>query len=263
MRIPSIPPADPTELAGRVSVITGGGVGIGRAIAIRFAQAGSTVVVAGRKIDALDDTVAEITAAGGTAQAVVVDVRDSAAVQSLMADTVKRWNSLDILVNNAGTVAVPAPIAEWREESFDRIFAVNVRGVFLGMRYALPFMIAQGSGVVLNISSVSAVRNVHNLGPYAATKHAVDALTRAAATENGALGIRVNGLLPGPTRTRMVVGTVDSPTTAGDGFAAEVPLGRLSEPEEQAEAALFLVSDRAAYITGASLLVDGGLAYVV
>ena len=258
----TLPAPDPNELAGRVALITGGGVGIGHAIAVRLAAAGATVVVAGRKQAALDETVELIAAAGGRASSHAADVREQGAVHSLVEATIERNGSLDILINNAGIVVPPAPIAQFDEEAFDRIFAVNVKGVFLGMRYALPHMIRQGSGVVLNIGSVSAVRNVRDLGPYAATKHAVTALTRAAATENGGLGVRVNALLPGATRTRMVVGRPEEPTGADAAFAAQVPMGRISEPEEQAEAALFLVSDRSSYVNGASLLVDGGLAWV-
>jgi NAD(P)-dependent dehydrogenase (short-subunit alcohol dehydrogenase family) len=262
MMLPSLPAADPNELKGRVAVITGGGVGIGLAIALRLGAAGATVVVSGRHGDPLQDAVARIEALGGTAEARLADVREPGAVEGLIDASVERWGALDILVNNAGIVVPPAPIAEFSEAAFDRIFAVNVKGVFLGMRHGLPHMVRQGGGVVLNVSSVSAVRNVRNLGPYAASKHAVVALTRAAATENGGSGIRVNALLPGPTRTRMVVGLPESPTGADESFAEQVPLGRISEPDEQAEAALFLVSDRSSFITGASLLVDGGLAWV-
>jgi NAD(P)-dependent dehydrogenase (short-subunit alcohol dehydrogenase family) len=262
MELLSLPVSDASELEGRVAVITGGGVGIGRAIALRLAAAGAVVVVSGRNIDPLDETVERIRENGGEAEARVADVREPGAVEELIDSSVARWKTLDILVNNAGIVVPPSPIATFREDAFDRIVAVNVKGVFLGMRYGLPHMLRQGGGVVLNVSSVSAVRNVRNLGPYAATKHAVVALTRAAATENGAFGIRVNALLPGPTRTRMVVGLPDAPTGADDSFAAQVPLGRISEPEEQAEAALFLVSGRSSFVNGASLLVDGGLAWV-
>jgi len=257
-----MPPSDSHELAGRVAVVTGGGVGIGRAIAHRVAAAGAVVVVAGRRIDALEAVRGEILELGGRSGAVVTDVRDRGAVAALISGTVEKHGRIDILVNNAGVVVPPSPIASFDEDAFERLFAVNTTSVFLGMRYALPHMIAQRSGVILNISSVSAVRNVKNLGPYAATKHAVDALTRAAATENGRWGIRVNALLPGPTRTRMVVGRDDAPTGADTEFARQVPLGRIGEPDEQAEAALFLVSDRSSFINGASLLADGGLAWV-
>ena len=170
--------------------------------------------------------------------------------------------SLDILVNNAGVVTPPSPIAEFDERAFDRLMNVNVKGVFLGLRHALPVMIAQGHGVVLNVGSITAIKTIAGLGPYSASKHAVTALTRAAAIEAGPHGVRVNELLPGPTLTPMVTGPADAPTGAEVEFSAQVPLGRVSMPEEQAEAVLFLVSARSSYVNGASLLVDGGLAWV-
>ncbi|MCW2795718.1 MAG: short-chain dehydrogenase [Nocardioides sp.] len=250
------------ELEGRVAVVTGAGGGIGRAVALRLARAGAIVVVADRRLAAAEQTAADITAAGGQAQPMSVDVVDGSAVASMFDVTVTRWGALDILVNNAGVVTEPSPLASFDEDDFDRLVAVNFKGVFLGLRHGLPHMIEQGRGVVVNVASVSAIRNVRNLGPYAATKHAVVALTRAAATEVGEHGVRVNALLPGPTNTPLVVGREGAETGAGDEFAGQVPLGRISQPEEQAEAALFLVSDRAGFISGSSLLVDGAMAYV-
>jgi NAD(P)-dependent dehydrogenase (short-subunit alcohol dehydrogenase family) len=169
---------------------------------------------------------------------------------------------LDILVNNAGVIAPVTPLAEFSEEQFDRIMNTNVKGVFLSMRYALPHMISAGRGVILNVSSVTSTKTLAGLGPYSASKRAVTSLTQAAALEAGPYGVRVNELLPGPTLTQMVTGSASSPSGAEEGFAKQVPLGRLSEPSEQAEAALFLVSSRSSFVNGASLLVDGGFAWV-
>jgi NAD(P)-dependent dehydrogenase (short-subunit alcohol dehydrogenase family) len=248
------------NLSGRVAVVTGAGGGIGRAVALRMALAGATVIAGDRRLGAAEETAA--LGAGGVVIARELDVTQSDSVAELMRRTVHEQGSLDIVVNNAGVVTAPAPVADFDEEAFDRIFAVNVKGVFLGMRHGLPHMIEQGTGVILNVASVSAVRNVRNLGAYAASKHAVVALTRAAATEVGAQGIRVNALLPGATNTPLVTGRAGAPTGAGDEFATKIPLGRISEPAEQAEAALFLVSDRASFVNGSSLLVDGGQAYL-
>jgi NAD(P)-dependent dehydrogenase (short-subunit alcohol dehydrogenase family) len=164
-------------------------------------------------------------------------------------------------VNNAGIVGARRPIARFAEEDFDRIFAVNVKGVFLGLRHALPPMLDRGRGAIVNVASVTAVRNEPELGPYAASKHAVVALTRAAAVEAAPHGVRVNALLPGPTDTPMVRGRPGAPTGAIEAYARQVPLGRVATPEEQAEVVLFLVSPRASFVTGEAVLADGGLAY--
>lgn len=260
LRLPTTGPDN--ELGGRIAVVTGAGGGIGRAVAHRLALSGAVVVATDRRVTAAEQTAAGIRAAGGQAEGWAVDVADAQAMAATFDHVVEQFCSLDILVNNAGVVTAPAPLASFDEAAFDRLFAVNVKGVFLGLRHALPHMIEQRRGAVVNIASVSAVRNVRNLGPYAATKHAVVALTRAAATEVGEYGIRVNALLPGPTETPLVVGRAGAETGAGEEFAAQVPLGRISQPEEQAEAAVFLASDRASFISGSSLLVDGALAYV-
>ena len=249
------------EFTGQIAVITGSGSGIGRATAELLARHGAHVIGVGRKPQPLEQLVADISAAGGTAEYVVADVTDGPAIERLMTSTAASHGRLDILINNAGVVVPPKPIAEFEERHFDRLMNVNLKGVFFGLRYALPIMIGQGHGVVLNVGSVTAVKAIAGLGPYAASKHAVTALTRAAALEVGPTGVRVNELLPGPTLTPMVTGRPDAPTGAEAAFAEQVPLGRVSTPEEQAEAAMFLVSRRSSYVNGASLLVDGGLAW--
>ena len=258
-----MPDAGPDqEFAGRTAVVTGAGSGIGRATAQLLALHGAHVIAVDRRPDGLESVVADILAAGGSASSVVADVTDSAAIAEIMSTATQIRGSLDILVNNAGVVTPPSPIAEFDERAFDRLMNVNVKGVFLGLRHALPVMIAQGHGVVLNVGSITAIKTIAGLVPYSASKHAVTALTRAAAIEAGPHGVRVNELLPGPTLTPMVTGPADAPTGAEVEFSAQVPLGRVSMPEEQAEAVLFLVSARSSYVNGASLLVDGGLAWV-
>jgi len=249
------------ELAGQTAVVTGAGSGIGRATAQLLALHGAHVVAVDRRPEGLEGLVVEILAAGGSAESVIADVTDSAAVAEIMLTAARVRGSLDILVNNAGALTAPVPIAEFDERAFDRLMNVNVKGVFLGLRHALPVMIAQGHGVVLNVGSITAVKTIAGLGPYSASKHAVTALTRTAAIEAGPHGVRVNELLPGPTLTPMVTGPAGSPNGAEDAFSAQVPLGRVSLPQEQAEAVLFLVSARSSYVNGASLLVDGGLAW--
>ena len=250
------------EVLGQIAVITGAGSGIGLAIARLLASHGAHVVGVGLKAEPLEQMVAAIHGAGGSAEFVCADVVESLALQRIMAEAAANHGALDILVNNAGVVVPPTPIAEFDERRFDRLMDVNVKGVFLGMRHALPIMIEQGHGVILNVGSVTSIKTVPGMGPYAASKRAVTALTRAAAMEVGSSGIRVNELLPGPTLTPMVLGRPGEPTGAEEAFARQVPLGRVSSPEEQAEAALFLVSRRSSYVNGASLLVDGGLAWI-
>lgn len=245
---------------GRTAVVTGAGSGIGRATALLLARHGAHVFAVDRRPEGLDDLLAEALADGGSATHAVADVADGVAMAEVMAAAAARGH-LDILVNNAGVVVPPTPIAEFDERQFDRLMAVNVKGVFLGLRHALPLMIAQGHGTIVNVGSVTAVKTITGLGPYAASKHAVTALTRTAALEAGPHGVRVNEVLPGPTLTRMVTGAPDAPTGAEREFAERVPLGRVGTPEEQAETVLFLVSDRSSFVNGASLLVDGGLAW--
>jgi NAD(P)-dependent dehydrogenase (short-subunit alcohol dehydrogenase family) len=247
------------ELSGAVAIVTGAGAGIGEAIAVRLAADGALVIVADRRGEAAEKTCARIAAAGGTAAHHEVDVTQSAQVERLVTGVAERHGSVDILINNAGISGAPTPIAEFDERLFDRLVAVNLKGVFLGLRFVLPIMIAQGRGRVLNVASVTAVRNVPGMGPYAATKHGVVALTRAAATEVGRHGVRVNALLPGATDTPMVnpPGHADN----GDHFVTGIPVGRLATAAEQAEVARFLVSPGCTYMNGASVLVDGGMSY--
>jgi NAD(P)-dependent dehydrogenase (short-subunit alcohol dehydrogenase family) len=254
------PPED-GEFAGHSAVITGAGSGIGRAIALLLAGHGAHVIAVDRRAESLSALRGAIEAEGRTCQGVVADVTDASSISTAMDNVVSNRGRLDILVNCAGVVVPPTPIAEFDEHQFDRLMAVNVKGVFLGMRHALPHMRAAGRGVILNVGSVTAVKTIAGLGPYGASKQAVTALTRAAAVEAAPFGIRVNELLPGPTLTPMVTGPPGSPTGAEHGYAEQVPLGRVSTPQEQAEAALFLLSRRSGYVTGASLLVDGGLSW--
>lgn len=254
----------PADFADHVAIVTGAAGGIGRAAALALAVRGATLVVADHREAAAAAVAEEIAAAGGTAVPVRADVTSGADVAALVALTLERHGALDVLINNAGITGPLGPISEMDEAAFDRVFAVNVKGVFLGLRHALPPMLERGSGAIVNVASVTAVKASPGLAAYGASKHAVVGLTRSAAAEAGPAGVRVNAVLPGPTATPMVLGRPGGPPiddeVAAD-FARQVPLGRLADPGEQAEAICFLASAAASFVNGAALLVDGGMAY--
>lgn len=253
-------PSQDCELTDMIAVVTGAGSGIGQAIALKLAGSGALVVAADRHEESAEKTAEAIVAGGGAGEHAQVDVTRPQEMEALLASVADRHGQLDILVNNAGISGRPMPIAEFDDAFFDRLVAVNLKGIFLGLRHALPIMIAQGRGRVLNIASVSAVRNVPGMGPYAATKAGVIALTRAAATEAGPHGVMVNALLPGATDTPMV-NPPGRETNGEEAFVSGIPLGRLATASEQAEVARFLLSPRCTYMNGASVLVDGGMAW--
>jgi NAD(P)-dependent dehydrogenase (short-subunit alcohol dehydrogenase family) len=249
--------------AGRVAIVTGAGSGIGAEVARELARRGAEVVATDRRPDRVAGHVqawGQEEAARTTVQP--LDVTDRSAFEALVQQVRERRGRLDLLVNNAGVVRPPRPLSECSDDDWDHVMGVNAKGVFNGLAAALPVMFEQGAGVVLNVGSVTAVKSVAGMGVYGASKAAVTALTRSAALEAGPHGVRVNELQPGPTLTPMVTGRSDAPTGAEEAFARAVPLGRVSTPAEQTAAALFLLSDEASYVNGASLLVDGGLAWV-
>jgi NAD(P)-dependent dehydrogenase (short-subunit alcohol dehydrogenase family) len=193
---------DPQPFAGRAAIVTGAAGGIGRAAALELAAGGASVLVADRR-DEVEETASLVLAAGGEALARMVDVTAAEEVEAMVAAAVERFGRLDVLVNNAGTTGVPSSLADQEPAAFDRIFAVNVRAAFLGIKYAMPRLEA-GGGAVVNVSSVTAVRPLAGLGAYSASKEAVLSLTRVAALEGAPGGVRVNAVLPGPTATRMI-----------------------------------------------------------
>jgi NAD(P)-dependent dehydrogenase (short-subunit alcohol dehydrogenase family) len=249
------------DFSARIALVTGAGSGIGAEVARALAQSGAQVIASDRRPDRVEDSVAAWGEERARCSVRELDVTDRRAFVELVDQVRAEHGRVDLLVNNAGVVGTPKPLAECGDEDWDKIMGVNAKGVFNGLASVLPHMIERRSGVVLNMGSVSAVKQFTGLGIYGASKVAVSALTRAAALEAGPYGVRVNELQPGPTLTPMVTGPPGRATGAEESFRRQVPLGRVSTPVEQAAAALFLLSDAASYVNGATLLVDGGLAW--
>jgi NAD(P)-dependent dehydrogenase (short-subunit alcohol dehydrogenase family) len=240
-----------------VVLITGALAGIGRATALAFAKEGARIVVSGRRDDAGEKLVAELRGLGAEAEFIRADVRHEADVQNLVDKTVTRFGRLDIAVNNAGTEGKPGPVTEQSAESYAATFDTNVLGVILSMKHELRTMQAQGSGSIVNLSSTMGHRGAPGASIYTASKHAVEGLTKSAALEAAAFGVRVNAVAPGPVETEMLArftGNADRKA----GLVAGIPLKRAGRPEEIADAIVFASSDKASFITGQIIAVNGG-----
>jgi NAD(P)-dependent dehydrogenase (short-subunit alcohol dehydrogenase family) len=249
------------RLANKVCVITGAGSGIGRATALLFAREGASVVVADIKVPAAEETVQQIRQAGGTATAVEVDVSNAASVQHMFQKTLEVYGRLDVLVNNAG-YGIPATVEETDEADWDRLMAVNLKGVFLGCKYAIPLMRQQGGGVIVNTASVVATVGIENRAAYCASKGGVAALTRAMALDHVRDGIRVNCVAPGTIESpyhTVIYEASSNPAEVRAQMANRQAMGRLGTPEEVAYAMLYLASDESSFATGSMLVVDGGM----
>jgi len=249
------------RLDGKVAVITGGGSGIGAATAVAMAREGARIVVADVNEGGANAVVAQIGKAGGQALAVRADVTRAADNQTLVEKALATWGALDVFLANAGVPQFPVAIEELDEAVFDSIFAVNVKGVWLGARAALGVMKKQKRGVFLVTASTAAIRPRPGGQTYAASKGAVVTLVKSLALECAPLGVRVVAIAPVATETPMLPTFMGKKEVDAEGMAryvATVPLGRLNRPEDLANAAVFLASDEAAMITGACLEVDGG-----
>jgi NAD(P)-dependent dehydrogenase (short-subunit alcohol dehydrogenase family) len=240
-----------------VVLITGALTGIGRATAMAFAKGGACVVVSGRREDAGRALAAELSTLGAQAEFVQADVRHEDEIRSLVDQTVKRFGRLDVAVNNAGTEGRPGPLTEQTAETYAAIFETNVLGTMLSMKHELRVMQPQGTGSIINLSSTMGQRGAPGAALYTASKHAVEGLTKAAALEGAAFGVRVNAVAPGPIDTEMLerfTGNADRKA----GLIAGVPLKRAGKPDEIAQAITYLASDKASYVTGQILGVNGG-----
>jgi NAD(P)-dependent dehydrogenase (short-subunit alcohol dehydrogenase family) len=240
-----------------VVLITGALTGIGRATALAFAHEGARVVVSGRHDDEGQKLVAELGKLGAEAEFLRSDVRHEDDVRGLVDQTVARFGRLDVAVNNAGTEGKPGLVTEQSAESYAATFDTNVLGTLLSIKHELRVMLAQGHGSIINVSSTYGRMGAPGASVYVASKHAVEGLTKAAALEAAGSGVRVNVIAPGPIETGMLnrfTGTDERKT----GLVAGVPLKRVGRPEEIAQTIVFVASDKASYITGASIAVDGG-----
>jgi NAD(P)-dependent dehydrogenase (short-subunit alcohol dehydrogenase family) len=246
-----------TRLQGRVALVTGGATGIGKACAMGLAREGAHIVVSGRRVDVGEATASEIVAAGGTACFIRADVGCRSDIESLIAQTIDRYGRLDVAVNNAG-IEGPAfvPIADYPEDAWDEVLNINLKGLWLCMKYEIPQLLKQTGSAIVNVSSVGGV-NGSALGvAYHASKHGVIGVTRAAAVEYGPKGLRINAVAPGSFHTALSHRLF--PESTHSAVAASSPMGRWGELDEIASAVVWLCSPGAGFVNGHTLAVDGG-----
>lgn len=246
------------ELSDKVAIVTGGAKGIGRACAEALAAQGAKVMIANLGMEAGEAAAAAIRAAGHDAQAMPCDVADAEAVAKVVDETVKRWGRLDFAVNNAGTSPPPGSLLKLSISDWDRLIAVNLSSIFFSMRAQIPAMLASGGGSIVNMASTTGLTGSLGLGGYSASKHGVIGLTKSAAMEFAAKGVRVNAICPGAVATPLM-----DQNFPGEGrqaaLAAHIPMGRIGKPEEIASLALWLCTAGASFTTGGVFTVDGGM----
>lgn len=250
-----------TRLGGKTALITGGGTGIGRAIALAFAREGARVAVAGRRLEKLREVTGEVQRAGGEAMAIACDVAKSADAERAVRDTAKRFGGLQVLVNNAGTLSV-STVESISEEEWDRVITVNLKGPFLMSRAALPEFRKAGGGVIVNVGSVLGLFAMKQRAAYCASKGGVTMLTKAMALDHAHENIRVNCICPSIVETELVKDLFAS-SAAGEEArrtrVASLPLGRMGKPEDVAGMAVYLASEESSWLTGSAIPLDGGL----
>ena len=253
------------ELAGKVAIVAGGSLGIGRASAVLLAERGASVVLFGRRQDAVDETVSAITSTGATAIGLAADVSKSDDVENVVRTAVKQFGGIDILVNSAG-VQRYGTVVDTTESTWDEVFDINVKGIYLTSHFAIPEMEKRGGGAIINVSSVQAFQSQKQVAAYTATKGAINALTRAMALDHAEQKIRVNTVCPGSIDTPMLRHSAglfraenESVDDVVNTWGSFHPIGRVGTGQDVAELIAFLASDRATFITGGEFKVDGGL----
>ena len=249
-------------LSGKVALVTGSGAGIGRAAALKFADEGAKVIISDVNTDGGNETVALVKQNGGDAVFARADVAQAADVEALVRKAIDTYGRLDCACNNAGVEGKIAPIAEQPEDNFDRVLAVNAKGVFLCLKYEIMHMLKSGGGAIVNLASVAGLIGFPGLGPYVASKHAINGLTKNAALEYSKHGIRINSVCPGGIETRML-DSLANQVSKGRITAREMmdplhPIGRIGTPNEVAELIVWLCSPCASFVTGANVPIDGG-----
>jgi NAD(P)-dependent dehydrogenase (short-subunit alcohol dehydrogenase family) len=243
---------------GKMALVTGASSGIGRTTALAFARDGAAVVVASRREAEGRDAVAQIERAGGKALFVKTDVSRESDVANLVERTIAKFGRLDFAFNNAGVEGTGKPVVDETEQNYQAVFDINVKGTLLSMKHELRAMLKTGGGAIVNISSIVGQIAFPGASVYTASKHAVLGLTRAAALEHAKSGVRVNAVSPGAVYTDMMERFVGGSEEMKAAFAAMHPMGRVGRTEEIAETVLFLCSDAASFMTGQSIVVDGG-----
>lgn len=251
------------SFSGKSVLITGGAGGIGRATAKAFAAAGARLTIVDRDGEAAAAVAAELRGNGGEATSVEADVTQAADVRKYVEAAKAAYGGIDVFFNNAGIEGSIRSIIDYDEDEFDRVIAVNVRGVFLGLKYVLPTMLEQGQGAVVNTASVAGLVGTPNMSTYCASKHAVLGITSSVSGEVARSGVRVNAVCPGPVDTRMIQDVArkinpDDPEGVRARYEGAIPSGRYTQPEEIADVVLFLASDGAKNVTGMHFTIDGG-----